>query len=64
MASRDMPLLTMVVLYGLCYRYVLLNYSRPGGAIRGKWRILDVKGVSVMDRKFGAPMLVAPACVD
>jgi hypothetical protein len=42
----------------------LLDHSRPGGAIRGKWRILDEKGESVMDHKFGAPMVVAPACVD
>jgi hypothetical protein len=37
---------------------------RSGGAIRGKWRILDGKGESVMDHKFGALMVVAPACVD
>jgi hypothetical protein len=37
--------------------------SRPDGAIRGKWRILDGKGESVMDRKFRALMVVAPACV-
>jgi hypothetical protein len=42
----------------------LLDYSRSGGAIRGKWRILDGKGESVMDRKLRAPMVVAPACVD
>jgi hypothetical protein len=42
----------------------LLDYLRLGGAIRGKWRILDGKGESVMDHKFGAPMVVAPACVD
>jgi hypothetical protein len=42
----------------------LLVYSRPGGVIRGKWRILDWKGESVMDLKFGAPMVVTPACVD
>jgi hypothetical protein len=42
----------------------LLDYSRPGRAIRGKWRILDGKGESVMDHKFGAPMVVASACVD
>jgi hypothetical protein len=40
------------------------TYSRPGGATRGKWRILDGKGENVMDRKFGAPMVVSPACVD
>jgi hypothetical protein len=42
----------------------LLEYSRPGGAIRGMWRILDGKGESVMVHKFGAPRMVAPACVD
>jgi hypothetical protein len=42
----------------------LLEYSRPGGAIRGKWRILDGKGESVMVRKFRAPRLVTPACDD
>jgi hypothetical protein len=42
----------------------LLEYSRPGGAIRGTWRILDGKGESVMVHKFGAPRMVAPACVD
>jgi hypothetical protein len=42
----------------------LLIYSGPGMAIRGKWRILDGKGESVMDRKFGAPMVVALTCVD
>jgi hypothetical protein len=42
----------------------LLDYSRPGGAIRRKWRILDGKGESVMAHKFGAPRMVASACVD
>jgi hypothetical protein len=28
---------------------------RPGGAIRGKWRILDGKVESGLDQKFGAP---------
>jgi hypothetical protein len=42
----------------------LLDYSRPVRAIRGKWRILDGKGESVMDHKFGAPMVVASVCVD
>jgi hypothetical protein len=42
----------------------LLAYSRLGGAISGKWRILDGKGECVMDQKFGAPMVVAPACAD
>jgi hypothetical protein len=42
----------------------LLDYSRLGGAIRGKWKILDGKGESVMDHKFGALMVVAPTCVD
>jgi hypothetical protein len=64
MTTRDRPLLTIVVLCGLCYRRVLLDYSRPGGAIRGKRRILDGKGESVMDHKFRVPMVVAPACVD
>jgi hypothetical protein len=39
-------------------------YLGPGVATRGKWRIPDGKGESVMDHKFGAPMVVAPACVD
>jgi hypothetical protein len=38
----------------------LLVYLRPGGAIRGKLRILDEKGESMMDRKFAAPRMVAP----
>jgi hypothetical protein len=42
----------------------LLFYSRSGRAIRRKWRILDGKGESVMIHKFGAPRMVAPACVD
>jgi hypothetical protein len=42
----------------------LLDYSRPDGPIRRKWRILDGKGESVMIRKFGAPRMVAPVCVD
>jgi hypothetical protein len=54
----------MVVLCGLCYRWVLLDCSRPGGAIRGKSRILDGKGESAMDHKFRASMVVAPACVN
>jgi hypothetical protein len=49
----------MVVPCGLCYRWVMLDYLRPGGAIMGKWRILDGEGESVMDRKFGAPMVEA-----
>jgi hypothetical protein len=28
---------------------------RPGGAIRGKWRILDGKVESGLDHKFRAP---------
>jgi hypothetical protein len=43
---------------------LLLDYSRPGGAIRGKWRIMDEKSESVMVHKFGAPRMVAPACVN
>jgi hypothetical protein len=42
---------------------IWLVCSRPGRAIRGKWRILDGKGETVMDRKFGAPMVVAPTYV-
>jgi hypothetical protein len=42
----------------------LLDYSRPGEAIRRKWRILDGKGESVMVSKFRAPRIVATACVD
>jgi hypothetical protein len=42
----------------------LLDYSRPGGAIREKWRILDGKGESVMVYEFGALRMVAPVCVD
>jgi hypothetical protein len=30
-------------------------YPRPGGATMGKWRILDGKGKSGLDSKFGAP---------
>jgi hypothetical protein len=36
---------------------------RPGGAIRGKWRILDGKEGEWPDLKFGATKVVAPACV-
>jgi hypothetical protein len=39
-------------------------YSRPGGATRGMWRVADGKGESVMDHKFRALMVIAPACVD
>jgi hypothetical protein len=42
---------------------IWLVCSRLGRAIRGKWRILDGKGETVMDRKFGAPMVVAPTYV-
>jgi hypothetical protein len=42
----------------------LLDYLRPGGTIRGKWRIVDEKGESVMVCKFGAPRMVALAYVD
>jgi hypothetical protein len=42
----------------------LLGYSRPGGVIRGKWRIHDGKGESVMVYKFRAPRMVASACVN
>jgi hypothetical protein len=42
----------------------LLDYSRLDRAIRRKWRILDENGESVMVHKFGAPRMVAPACVD
>jgi hypothetical protein len=59
MTTRDRPLLSMVVPCGLCYRWVMLDYLRPGGAIMGKWRILDGEGESVMDRKFGALMVEA-----
>jgi hypothetical protein len=31
--------------------------SRPDGAIRGKWRILDGKADEWSDLKFGAPRL-------
>jgi hypothetical protein len=37
---------------------------RPGGATRGKWRILDVKVGNEFVVMFGAPKLVAPAYVD
>jgi hypothetical protein len=36
----------------------MLDYSRPGGVIREKWRILDGKGGSVMDHKFEALLSV------
>jgi hypothetical protein len=42
----------------------LLDYLRPGEAIRGKWRILDGKGESMMVRKFGALRMVAPTYVN
>jgi hypothetical protein len=42
----------------------LLVYSSSGRAIRGRWRILDGKGESVMNHKFGAPMVVAPSYVN
>jgi hypothetical protein len=42
----------------------LLDYSRPGGAIRRMWRILDGKGESVKIHKFRAPRMVVPARVD
>jgi hypothetical protein len=64
MATHDRPLLTMVVLCGLCYDRFLLDHSRPCGAIRGEWRILDGKGESVIVRKFGALRMVAPAYVN
>jgi hypothetical protein len=64
MPTHDRPLLKMVVLCGLCYQWVLLDCLRPGGAIREKCRILDGKGETVMDHKFGASMVVAPTCVD
>jgi hypothetical protein len=53
MTTRDRPLLTMVVLCELCYQRFLLEYSRSGGAIREKWRILDGKGESVMLHRVG-----------
>ena len=37
---------------------------RPGGATRGKWRIPDGKGGEWNVFMFGAPKVVAPACVD
>jgi hypothetical protein len=64
MTTRDRPHLTRAVLCGLCYRWVLVGLFKTGWAIRGKWRILYEKGESVMVRKFGAPRMVAPACVD
>jgi hypothetical protein len=39
----------------------LLVYSRPSGAIRGKWRILDGEGECVMDCKFRALIMVTPS---
>jgi hypothetical protein len=39
-------------------------YSRLGRATRGKWRIPDGKGESVMDHKFRAPVVVVPTYVD
>jgi hypothetical protein len=33
---------------------------RPGGAIRGKWRILDGKGGEWCVFIFGAPKVIAP----
>jgi hypothetical protein len=37
---------------------------RPGGATRGKWRIPDGKVGERYVFMFGAPKVVAPACVD
>jgi hypothetical protein len=37
-------------------------YARPGGTIRGKWRIPDEK-VEWSIFMFRAPKVVAPACV-
>jgi hypothetical protein len=42
----------------------LLEYSRPGRAIRRKWRILDGNGEIVIIHIFGAPRMVALTCVD
>jgi hypothetical protein len=42
----------------------LLEYSRWGGAIRRKWRILDGKGESVMVHKFRDPRMVGFAYVN
>jgi hypothetical protein len=40
------PLLTVVVLCGLCLRSDLWLYVRPGRVTRGKWSISDAKGES------------------
>jgi hypothetical protein len=64
MTTRDRTLLTMAVLCGLCYRQVLGGLFENGRGIRGKWRILDGKGESVMVRKFRALRMVAPTRVD
>jgi hypothetical protein len=37
---------------------------RPGGATRGKWIISDGKVGERSVIMFGAPKVVAPACVD
>jgi hypothetical protein len=37
---------------------------RPGRATRGKWRTKDEKVGEWFVFKFGAPKVVAPACVD
>jgi hypothetical protein len=45
-------------------RFLLDLSERPGRANRGKWRILDGKGESGLDQKFGVPKVVALTCVD
>jgi hypothetical protein len=39
-------------------------YVRPGGATREKWRIPNGKGGEWNVLMFGAPKVVAPACVN
>jgi hypothetical protein len=42
----------------------LFDYLRPGSVVRGKWRILDGTGESVMVCEFGALRMVAPTCAN
>jgi hypothetical protein len=49
------PILSMEVLCGLTRWSNGWHNWRPGGAIRGKWRILDEKEGERSDMIFGAP---------
>jgi hypothetical protein len=64
MNTRDSPFSQWWFYVDYVIDMFLLDYLRLGRAIRGKWRILDRKGESVMVSKFRALRMVAPACVD